>query len=263
MKAIFSIIFIVFLLLKESIIFLIISIFFSKKSSIKSYDKKLQKLGEKICFVLPKLGPAFVKLGQFISTRHDLVGTIICDELKNLQDKAPTVSFKKVESILIKELGSLYNEIKIDHIPIAAASIAQVHKGQITINGMHLDIAIKVLRPNIRKKFAENIEMMQAVVNVINQFIGHAHRLRLSEVINVIAETAKAELDMQIEAAAADKLRHNCANHDGIYIPKIFWEYTTKSILAVEWIEGKRIENVDSNLKKSIVKKLAFSFFHR
>ena len=263
MKAIANILFILFVLTKESVLFSLIAVLCSNRIDKKLYNKKLRNLGKALCNCLPKMGPAFVKLGQFISTRHDLVNDIICEELEYLQDKAPTVDFSKVQKILLKELLEKYDVIDIDQTPIAAASIAQVHRGRVVINGIQEEVAIKILRPNIHKKFSQNIDMMMSIASFINRFINPAKKLRLKEVVGVIADTAKSELDMQIEAAAADKLRYNCKDREGIYIPKVFWDYTTKSVLVMEWIDGKKINSLDANQSKDVAKKLAYNFFHQ
>ncbi len=263
MRAIANILIIIFILIKESVFFSLIGLLYSKKRDRAAYNIKLRNFGKALCNCLPKMGPAFVKLGQFISTRHDLVNHIICDELEHLQDKAPTVSFSKVKKILIQELSTTYDSIEIDQTPIAAASIAQVHRGRIIINGIQQEVAIKILRPNIKKKFVENIDMMMSIASFINRFINSAKKLRLEEVVGVIAETAKSELDMRIEAAAADKLRYNCKGREGIYIPKVFWDYITRSVLVMEWIDGNKINNLDTDQSKDIARKLAYNFFHQ
>jgi ubiquinone biosynthesis protein len=263
MRTAFSLVFITLVLIRESIIYLLIFSLYYRKRNINRYNAGLKKLGKALCSTLPKIGPAFVKLGQFMSTRHDLISSVLCDELKNLQDRAPTVSFSKIERIIIRELGDQYHQIEIEPEPIAAASIAQVHKGSINFNGETIKVAIKVLRPNIRKHFMRNIEMMMSIASFINRFINPAERLRLEEVVSIIEKTANAELNLQTEAAAADKLRYNCRNQDGIYIPKVFWDFTTKSVLVTEWIDGYRVEEVREEIKHEVTRKLAFTFFHQ
>ncbi len=258
MKSFFSIIYTIWILTWEMIFTSFCAVFYYKKRHLIRYNASLEKLGKNLCSGLPRLGPAFIKLGQFLSTRYDLINPIICKELKKLQEDAPTVDFKKIEKILAIELGEKYQQLKIDQIPIAAASVAQVHRGY-TICGS--DIAIKVLRPNIRKRFKQNIDLMMLIAEFLNRFIGPARRLRLLEVVNLIAETANSELNMQMEAAAADKLRYNCREQDDVYIPKVFWEYTTSSILVTEWIDGGKIEDCDLKERKNLAQKLAFLFF--
>jgi ubiquinone biosynthesis protein len=263
MKAIANILIIIFILIKESVFFSFINLLYSKKHNREEYNIKLRNFGKALCNCLPKMGPAFVKLGQFISTRHDLVHHIICHELEHLQDKAPTISFSKIKKILVQELSTTYDNIDIDPTPIAAASIAQVHRGRIVIKGIQKDVAIKILRPNIRKKFLENIDMMMSIASFINRFINPAKKLRLEEVVGVIAETAKSELDMRIEASAADKLRYNSKGREGMYIPKVFWDYITKSVLVMEWIDGRKITALNVDEGKDIAQKLAYNFFHQ
>jgi ubiquinone biosynthesis protein len=263
MRAAFSLVFITFILIRESIISSAIFSLYYRRRNIDIYNRKLKKLGKALCSGLPQIGPAFVKLGQFMSTRQDLISPVLCDELKNLQDKAPTIPFSKIEKIITRELGEQYNKIEIDPHPVAAASIAQVHKGTVELNGEKVKVAIKVLRPHVRKHFMRNIEMMMSIASFINKFISPAKRLRLEEVVSIIEKTATAELNLQTEAAAADKLRYNCRNQEGIYIPKIFWDFTTKSILVTEWVDGDRIEETRDEIKHDIARRLASTFFHQ
>lgn len=258
MQSFLSVISIVLILIWERVLYSIFFCLYYRRRNLNKYNKSLEKLGRNLCNALPKLGPAFVKLGQFLSTRYDLINYIVCKELKKLQDNAPTVDFKHIEKILILELGEKILELKIDKIPVAAASVAQVHRGYTTCGS---PVAVKVLRPNVRKSFKRNINLMIVVAEFFNKFVNPAKRLRLLEVVNLIAETADSELNMQMEAAAADKLRYNCREQEGVYIPKVYWEYTTKSILVTEWINGKKIEDCDKALGKDLAKRLAFLFF--
>ena len=260
MKSFFSIIYIIWVLTWEMVFCSFCAVVYYRKRDLIKYNDSLKKLGRNICNALPRLGPAFVKLGQFLSTRYDLINHIVCRELKRLQDDAPTVDFKKIERILILELGDKSQQLKVEKVPVAAASVAQVHKGYTACGCI---VAVKVLRPNVRKSFTANIDLMMLVAGFLNRFVNPARRLRLLEVVNLIAETANSELNMQMEAAAADKLRYNCREQDGVYIPKVFWEYTTSSILVTEWIDGKKIEDCDVDIRRNLATKLAFLFFRQ
>lgn len=260
MKSLFSIIYIIWVLIWEMVFYSLCISLYYRKRNVKKYHNSLEKLGKNLCNALPKLGPAFIKLGQFLSTRYDLINHIICKELKKLQDNAPKVDFKKIERVLLLELGEKFHELKVDKIPVAAASVAQVHKGY-TASGTI--VAVKVLRPNIRKNFMSNINLMMLIASYFNKFVNPAKRLRLLEVVNLIAETANSELNMQMEAAASDKLRYNCRDQDGVYIPKVFWEYTTNSVFVSEWIDGNKIEDCDIEIRKHLAQKLAFLFFRQ
>lgn len=260
MKSFFSIVYIIWVLTWEMVFCSFCEVLYYRKRDLIKYNESLRKLGGNICNALPRLGPAFVKLGQFLSTRYDLINHIVCRELKRLQDDAPTVDFKKIERILILELGDKSQQLKVEKVAVAAASVAQVHKGYTACGCV---VAVKVLRPNVRKSFMANIDLMMLVASFLNRFVNPARRLRLLEVVNLIAETANSELNMQMEAAAADKLRYNCREQDGVYIPKVFWEYTTSSILVTEWIDGKKIEDCDVDIRRNLATKLAFLFFRQ
>jgi ubiquinone biosynthesis protein len=258
-----NIIVVIFILIKEGVLFSIFVVLLNRRREIEKYHNSLIKLGKNLLSALPQLGPAFVKLGQFISTRHDIVDPILCDELRNLQDSAPKVPFKQIKKTLISELGDSYKLLKFDDEPIAAASIAQVHKAYVFVDGVECKLAVKVLRPGVSRKFKRNINLMMCVAKLMHRFIAPAKCLRLKEVVNVIADTAASEVNMQIEAAAADKLRHNSEKQGRIYIPKVFWQFTTKSILVTEWIDGSKLDSCDKDIKVEIAKKLAFAFFQQ
>ncbi len=267
MFVLLNFIYILWLLLRHMVVFLSIKAFYIGKKS-DSYNITLQKLGQKLCIVLPIAGPAFIKLGQFLSARADLVDHIICNELKSLHDQAPKIAFNKIKSILISELGEKFTSgiITVDTQPIAAASIAQVHKGKILDGNGETSVAVKILRPNIKKDFKCNINLIKSVAKIIDKLITPAKRLRLLEVVDVIINTVKIELDMKLEAAVADKMRYNTAKHQYAYIPKIFWEYTTTQVLVMEWIDGVKIdasEMLECFDTKRIAKDLAFTVFQQ
>jgi ubiquinone biosynthesis protein len=223
---------------------------------IKKDEKSLKRLAVSLTKLAPKLGPAFVKLGQFFSTREDILPKILCQELSSLQDKAPTIAFEKIAKIVKQEIGEV---LQLEREPLAAASIAQVHRA--TLLGE--EVVVKVLRPGIRKAFARNLELLLFIAKIINKIIKPANRLRLLEVIDLLIETSNIELDLQFEAAAADKLRYNSRARLGVVIPKIFWDFSSKDVLVMEWIDGKKLNFLTPELKKTLAKKLAITFFEQ
>ncbi len=212
-----------------------------------------------LAFALEELGPAFIKLGQFLSTRPDLVGVDFTESLSYLRDKLPYFSFTLVQKIILEEFGQeieqLFKEFK--EIPVAAASIAQVHEA-ITIDDKK--VAVKVRRPNIEKQLAKEVEFFYFIANKIEKYFPRYKRLKLNEVVATLENSFKFELDLRLEAAAADELLKN-NKFDYVLIPKIYWLYTSEKVLTMEWVDAVSIYERDILIKQEIdLTKLATSF---
>ncbi len=215
---------------------------------------------------LEKLGPSFIKFGQALSVRADVVGDDISASLERLQDRMPPFSSKKAIATIEKELGQKVQDIfaEFGNQSVAAASIAQVHKAT-TKDGKV--VAVKILRPGIEKKFKHDIALLYFVARIVS-WIPSCKRLRPIEIVDVFAETVRKELDLRMEAACASQLRSNCKNDEGIYIPQIFWEYTARRVLVLEWIDGIQINDKKSLIKaghdlQNISKNLTITFLNQ
>jgi ubiquinone biosynthesis protein len=228
--------------------------------------RNAQNRGKYLAKSMEKLGPSFVKFGQALSVRPDIVGDKIAQALATLQDKMPPFSTKKAIAIIEKEAGLSIQDIflEFEGKAVAAASIAQVHKAVLKDGQV---VAVKVIRPNITKKFKHDLLLFYFVARVIAK-LPSCKRLRPVEVIDVFAVTVKKELDLRLEAASCSQLLENCKNDEGIYIPKIFWKYTSKNVLVMEWVDGIQINDKESLLKaghdlKIISERLAVSFLNQ
>ena len=212
------------------------------------YKNDKSKIGIKLLNCLIKLGPGYVKLGQALSTRPDLTGIEINYHLKKLQDDVKPFSGLIAKDIVEKETKSLINDVFIsfDQIPIASASIAQVHTG-ILKNGDK--VAVKILKPQIEKLLFNDFNFFYCVSKCIELFFPKIKRLKLSKTVKVFFNISLIELDLTMEASAADELAENFKNHLNYRIPKIYWDLTTKRILVLEYIEGIKINDI-SALKK-------------
>ena len=212
------------------------------------YKNDKSKIGIKLLNCLIKLGPGYVKLGQALSTRPDLTGSEINYHLKKLQDDVKPFSGLIAKDIVEKETKSLINDVFIsfDQIPIASASVAQVHTG-ILKNGDK--VAVKILKPQIEKLLFNDFKFFYCVSKCIELFFPKIKRLKLSKTIKVFFNISLIELDLTMEASAADELAENFKNHLNYRIPKIYWDLTTKRILVLEYIEGIKINDI-SALKK-------------
>jgi len=215
--------------------------------------------GTKLCDALQEMGTTFIKLGQFLATRSDIIGEDISKELEKLQDKLSPFNLTVAKNILKKELGKEnFGQITNISEPVAAASVAQVHFANIEILGQKKDIAIKILRPNVEKAFNEELDALMFLAYIVESLIKKTKRLKLVEVVQLLREITNVEMDLRFEAAAASELYENTKNDLGFNVPKIYWNQTSKKILCLDRIDGIPIREVE-NLKSHNIdtKKLA------
>ena len=193
---------------------------------------------------LTALGPAYIKFGQLLSTRPDVVGQKLAEELKVLQDALPPFSQKKSIEIIEKELG-----LKIDEIfssfsePIAAASLAQVHRG--TLRGTEQVVAIKVLRPGVEKAFLKDVDAFYLLAKIVELFSKSSRRLKPIAVVEHFDGIVREELDLRMEISAAAEFKSNTENDDRFEVPAVFWELSSRRVLTTEWVSGIPIGNVE------------------
>ena len=223
--------------------------------------------GERLASALEALGPTFIKLGQALSTRADLMGEDVASDLARLQDRLPPFPFEVARRILEEEFHappeSLFSHIEKE--AIAAASIAQVHQA-VTTEGKK--VAVKFLRPGIAEAFARDLQLFFWLARLIERNMPSFKRLKPVEVIETFAQTVKMEMDFRFEAAAASELKENCTNDEGFYVPEIDWQRTSKRVLTLEWVEGIPILDREALLAaghnlQAIAKQLAVSFFNQ
>jgi len=234
------------------ILFFIVGFNFSSKSQISNLSSE-----NNLCNALQDMGTTFIKLGQFLSTRPDIIGEKTARELEKLQDKLPAFNLYEAKNILQKELGEKkFLQIKNISESVAAASIAQVHFANIKHNNETKTVAIKILRPEIEKFFNEEIDALMLLAYIVQSLIKKTRRLKLVEVVQLLREITNVEMDLRYEAAAANEFYENTKNDIGFEVPKIYWNYTSKKILCLDKVDGVSIrenENLQSlniNLKK-------------
>jgi ubiquinone biosynthesis protein len=193
---------------------------------------------------LSSLGPSYIKLGQFLATRPDLVGPKRAFELKALQDRLPPfpidVAKRTIEDNLNKDVDQLFASFGP---PVAAASIAQVHKAQ-SPDGREL--AVKVLRPGVGKRFAADIGSFYFAARLMEKFSAEGRRLRPVAAVAMLEQSMRQELDLRMEAAALSEMAENTRDDPGFRVPKVDWERTGREVLVTEWIDGTPISAVDS-----------------
>ena len=198
-----------------------------------------KKPGEKICVALQGMGTTFIKLGQFLATRPDIIGEEMAKNLEKLQDKVPAFDVYEAKKIIKKELGEKqFQNITELSAPIAAASIAQVHIAKIKNENQNKEVAIKILRPDIEILFNEELDALMLFAYIIENTFSKAKRLKLVEVVYLLREITNIEMDLRFEAAAANELFENTKNDTGFNVPKIYWNYTTKKILTLDKVDG-------------------------
>jgi len=218
-------------------------------NSNKKHDIENLSSGKKLCNALQGMGTTFIKLGQFLATRPDIIGENISKELEKLQDKLPAFNLHIAKNILKKELGNeIYSKITNISEPIAAASIAQVHFANIKYLNESTKVAIKILRPDIERIFNEELDALMLLAYITQSLIKNTQRLKLVEVVQLLREITNVEMDLRFEAAAANEFSENTKNDVGFNIPKIYWNYTSKRILCLDQVDGFSIRETE-NLK--------------
>ncbi len=192
---------------------------------------------------LEELGPTFVKLGQMLSTRPDLLPPDYVAELAKLQDNVPPVPWPEIREVIQAELGAPPEEIfgEIDSKPLAAASLAQVHAAKLLTRQK---VVIKVQRPNILPDIRTDLEIIHDIAHYAEQHTALGRVYNLVEIAEDFAETLHNELNYQSEGRNADRIRENFAHERCLRIPYVYWEYTTKRVLVMEYIEGIKITDI-------------------
>jgi ubiquinone biosynthesis protein len=229
----------------------------------------------RVRLVLEDLGPSFVKLGQLMSTRADIFPPEYIEELRKLQDRVPPVPITEIQEVITRELKRPIEEIfvKFDQEAFAAASVAQAHHA--TLPGGER-VVVKVIRPGIEKRLREDIRLMYYLADKIEKAFDLGRILAPTNVVREFERTVFRELDMLIEAGSIEKFSHNFKETEEIYIPKVYWDYTTKSVLVMERIDGFKVDQVEEQRAHGIDPKeialvglrsfsrqlMEFGFFH-
>ena len=215
---------------------------------------KTDSLGRRLRLAFEELGPIFVKFGQVISTRRDLISPDIADELSKLQDQVKPIPSKKI----IDQLTKIYDLplkkvfLKFDSNPLAAASVAQVH-GAVLKDGT--EVIVKILRPDIQKFIKQDIEMLYFLANLANKYWPRSKNLKPLEIITEYEKTVMNELNLMREGANTAQLKRNFEGSNLLYVPNIFWDYCRKEVLVQERIYGipirdmKALKSAKTNIK--------------
>jgi ubiquinone biosynthesis protein len=200
--------------------------------------------GERLRLALEELGPIFVKFGQAVSTRRDLLPGDVADELAKLQDRVPpfpgAIARQSVESAYQRPVSEMFAEF--DETPLAAASIAQVHVARLT-DGR--EVVVKVLRPGMQEQIQLDLEVLHALAGLAHRYWSDSRRLRPREIVAEYEKTILDELDLMREAANASQLKRNFAGSDLLYVPEVHWDYCRRNVLVMERIHGVPISDLE------------------
>jgi len=201
--------------------------------------------GERLRLALEELGPIFVKFGQALSTRRDLLPADIADELAKLQDRVPpfdgAVAVRIVEAAFALPIGDIFGRFEAE--PLAAASIAQVHVAALE-DGR--EVVVKILRPGMREIIDLDLEVLDTIARLADQYWGEAHRLRPTELVREYRKTILDELDLLREAGNAAQLKRNFAGSPLLYVPEVYWEYCRVNVMVMERIHGVIVNDVEA-----------------
>ncbi|MGH6846572.1 MAG: 2-polyprenylphenol 6-hydroxylase, partial [Methylocella sp.] len=215
-------------------------------ASAKTAGKKATGLAS-LPAAFSRLGPSYVKLGQFLATRPDVVGGAVVRELALLQDKmAPfprAVAVATIEVAFGEPLDRIFMSFGE---PVAAASIAQVHHARVKDGHDEREVAVKVLRPGVERLFQRDLGDMYFAARLAERWFEEARRLKPVEVVDTLARTVRIEMDFRLEASAASEFAENTAQDKDFRIPAIDWDRTTKEVLTLEWIDGTPLSDIDA-----------------
>jgi len=202
----------------------------------------LERPGQRLAAAFGELGPSFIKLGQLLSTRADLFGEEITLDLASLQDRLPPFPGREARALIEAEFANPLKDLfaSFDETAVAAASIAQVHFAQ-TTEGR--DVAVKVLRPGIVEAFSRDLDLFLWLARLSERLQPLLRRLKPAEVVEMLAEVVRFEMDLRFEAAAASELAENFAGDPDFRVPRVDWRRTGRRVLTLERISGVRIDD--------------------
>ncbi|GGI53711.1 ubiquinone biosynthesis regulatory protein kinase UbiB [Oxalicibacterium solurbis] len=213
--------------------------------------------GERLRRALEDLGPIFVKFGQVLSTRRDLMPMDIADELARLQDRVPPFPTEQAIAQIVRSLGAHPDQLfaQFEREPVASASIAQVHFAQLK-NGRN--VAVKVLRPGVRRSIDDDLALMRIVAGMVERWWADGRRLKPREVVAEFDKYLHDELDLMREAANGSQLRRNFADSQLLVVPEMFWDYCSTSVITMERMTGIPISQTERLLAAGVdLRKLA------
>jgi ubiquinone biosynthesis protein len=223
------------------------------------------RAGQRLAAALDELGPSFIKLGQAISVRSDLLGEEVAEDLSALQDRLPPFGAAEARATVERELGKPVATLfaRFDDKPVAAASIAQVHYAETTADE---PVAVKILRPGIEAAFERDVALLEWLAGLAERTRPALRRLKPREVVATFRETVRIEMDLRMEAAAASEFAESLADDPNVHIPKVDWLRTSRRVMTLERIEGIPVDERENLIAAGhdpdqIVARAAETFF--
>ncbi|HET7717334.1 MAG TPA: 2-polyprenylphenol 6-hydroxylase [Bauldia sp.] len=202
---------------------------------------------ERLTRALNRLGPSYVKLGQFLATRPDIVGADVAATLGKLRDEIEPFPEVEARATIARALGKPVETLFATFSPpVAAASIAQVHRAEVAGEGGFRAVAVKVLRPGIRPRFQRDLETFYVGARLVERLDPAARRLRPVAVVDTLARSVAIEMDLRLEAAALSEMAEATAGDEGFRVPKVEWELTARDVLTLEWIDGIKLSDLEA-----------------
>jgi ubiquinone biosynthesis protein len=206
-------------------------------------DRELKTVPRRLREALEELGGAFVKLGQLLSTRPDILPKDWIDELSHLQDDVPPLDFEKFRDTIVDDLGSISDTFEsLDPTPLASASVAQVYEGK-TLAGD--DVVVKVRKPGVKKRILMDCDILAALAETLERHVGEARNYRPVQLVEEFRVAVTQELDFTREGQNLDRFRADFSSHSKVIFPQPYWDHTTEKILTMEKIDGVKISLID------------------
>ncbi|MDG7049935.1 MAG: AarF/ABC1/UbiB kinase family protein [Nitrososphaerota archaeon] len=232
---------------------IIISLRRDRKAWVRTEGKnldlsKFQKNANKVLNTFVSLGPVYIKLGQWLSSRADILPQPYLEELSKLQDDVPAESFDKIKPIIEKDLGTLEKFTSLNTKAISGASLGQVYLAKIKDR----DVIVKVKRPGIENIIEQDIKVLKKVIPLAMRFVDPNLRFSAQSMLSQFIETIHEELDYTIESSNLKKIKQNLTRHHNVKIPQVYDEYSTKNVLTMEYIPGIKITNIEDLDKKGL-----------